>query len=51
MKGNKTPPLVTKDTHVMLGIGCLYRRKQIMYLSTLSIGLCMNKSGFTQLFE
>lgn len=52
IKGNKTPPLVAKDTHMMLrDTGCLYGRRQIMRLRTLSRGLCMNKSAFTQLFE
>lgn len=51
MKGNKIPPLVIKGTYVMIDTGYLYGRKQIMYLSILSRGLCMNKSDFTQLFE
>ena len=51
MKGNKALPLVAKGTHVMIDTGCLYGRKQIMYLSMLSRGLWVNKSGFTQLFK
>lgn len=51
MKGNKTLPLVAKCTHVMIATGCPSRRKQIVYLSMLSRGLWMNKSGLTQLFK